>query len=267
MTEYDTDNMYKILKGLENLRTNENSNFDTDFTAKNLEVNEYDFPDAVELAIDEGYIKGLTFTRMLGGGGVFAINDPRLSPSGREFLEELKQLKLQKQTNSKPCIFLSHSSKDKKYGDVLQKFITGLGVQDEQLIYTSHPLHKIPLDENIYEYLRKAIDSDVFVIFLWSDTYLESLVCLSEMGATWLAQKDYSNIYVPSFNFNNPKYHECPVDTKKRGIVLNADTNCKATFIDLKDKIVSLFNLNVTELKISHLIDQGMNELMEINKS
>ncbi|MBO4640717.1 MAG: hypothetical protein J5710_13280 [Treponema sp.] len=57
-----------------------------------------------------------------------------------------------------PLIFLSHSSKDKKYADALEKFITGLGVKDNQLIYTSHPCHKIPLNMNIYEYLRQNIN-------------------------------------------------------------------------------------------------------------
>lgn len=37
-------------------------------------------------------------------------------------------------------IFLSHKSKDKKYGDALRDFIVGLGVNNDQLIYTSHPL-------------------------------------------------------------------------------------------------------------------------------
>lgn len=63
-------------------------------------------------------------------------------------------------------IFLSHKSNDKKYGDALRDFIIGLGVQDNQLIYTSHPLHKIPMDKNIYDYLRNNINSEIFMIIL-----------------------------------------------------------------------------------------------------
>lgn len=48
-------------------------------------------------------------------------------------------------------IFISHKSDDKKYGDALERFIIGLGVKNNQLIYTSHPLHKIPLDASIYD--------------------------------------------------------------------------------------------------------------------
>jgi len=56
-----------------------------------------------------------------------------------------------------PIIFISHSSSDKPYGDALQKFIMGLGIEKEQLIYTSHELHKIPQGADIYEYLREKI--------------------------------------------------------------------------------------------------------------
>ena len=66
---------------------------------------------------------------------------------------------------NEPIIFLSHKSDDKKYADALEKFITGLGVKNNQLIYTSHPLHKIPLDANIYDYLRKRINGNTFMIF------------------------------------------------------------------------------------------------------
>jgi hypothetical protein len=36
--------------------------------------------------------------------------------------------------NQTPIIFLSHSSSDKAYADALEKFITGLGVKNDQLI-------------------------------------------------------------------------------------------------------------------------------------
>ena len=158
-------------------------------------------------------------------------------------------------------IFLSHKSTDKKYGDALRDFIIGLGVKNEQLIYTSHPLHKIPLDENIYNYLRENINSNIFMIILWSNDYLESPACLNEMGAAWVTQSDYTNIYVPTFSFGNPKYRECAVDTQKMGAVLNGDSHCKASLIELKNKIISLFELEDDEQKTSYLIDELMGKL------
>lgn len=157
--------------------------------------------------------------------------------------------------SSEPIIFLSHKSDDKKYGDALRDFIVGLGVNDNQLIYTSHPLHKIPMDANIYDYLRQHINSKIFMIILWSDKYLDSPACLNEMGAAWVTKADYTNLYVPDFAFGNPKYHECAVDTRKMGAVLNGDQNCKASMIELKNKIQAFFGLQNDEKKSSFLLD------------
>lgn len=164
--------------------------------------------------------------------------------------------------NTKTIIFISHSSSDKKYGDTLRKFIIGLGVKDEQLIYTSHPLNKIPLDKNIYEYLRENFNNTVFMIILWSDAYLESPACLNEMGAAWVTQSDYTNIYVPDFEFGNPKYHECAVDTRKMGAVLKNDGHCKTKMIELKNKILKMFNLEIDEKHFMVLLDEFMKEIV-----
>lgn len=164
-------------------------------------------------------------------------------------------------TSDKSIIFISHSSADKKYGDALRKFIIGLGVKDEQLIYTSHPLNKIPLDKNIYEYLRENFNNKVFMIILWSDTYLESPACLNEMGAAWVTQSDYTNIYNPNFKFGNPKYHKCAVDTRKMGAVLRNDEDCKANMIELKNKILKMFNLEIDEKHFMVLLDEFIKDI------
>ena len=164
-----------------------------------------------------------------------------------------------------PVIFLSHKSNDSKYADMLRDFIIGLGVKNNQLIYTSHALHKIPMDKNIYDYLRMNINSKIFMIILWFNDYLESPACLNEMGAAWVTQSDYTNIYVPTFDFGNPKYHECAVDTRKMGAVLNGNTHCKASLIELKNKILSLFELKDDEQNSAYLIDEMMKKLSEEN--
>jgi hypothetical protein len=172
-------------------------------------------------------------------------------------------LDINSKTDNEPIIFLSHCSKDKLYGDALEKFITGLGVKSEQLIYTSHSLHKIPLDANIYDYLRKNINKKVFMIFLWSEKYLDSPACLNEMGAAWVIQSDYTNIFTPNFDFGNPKFHECVIDNRKMGIVIG-NKHCKTSMIELKNKVISLFGLSIDEKQSSYLLDEFMKEILEI---
>ena len=163
-----------------------------------------------------------------------------------------------------PIIFLSHSSSDKSYGDALKTFISGLGVKREQLIYTSDPMHKVPLGAHIFDYLRKNIQRDIFMIFLWSDKYLDSPACLIEMGAAWVTQSKYTHIFTPNFNFNNPKFQDCAVDTKQMGIKLNGDSLCKTGMIEFKNEIVSFFNLSVDEIQSSNLIDEFIGKITNI---
>ena len=174
---------------------------------------------------------------------------------------DFSEVKLKSLTNSAKHedikkIFLSHKSSDKKYANALEKFIVGLGVKNNQLIYTSHPLHKIPLGKKIYDYLRENINDQVFMIILFSNEYLDSPACLSEMGAAWVMQTDYIGVYCPDFSFSNPKYHEVPIDTTKMGAILNGDASCKSSMIELKNKIQNFFGLEDDEQKSSYLIDE-----------
>jgi hypothetical protein len=202
-----------------------------------------------------------------------AKNDPFPSLEKRqnrqrvqEILNELevgirpKMEKENRQTSSQndPVIFLSHRSSDKKYGDALRDLICGLGVKNEGLIYTAHPLHKIPLDKNIYDYLRENLAKSVYVIFLLSNEYFTSSACLNEMGAAWLAQKDYTNIFIPNFDFRNENFQDCVIDTDKMGIVLKRDRECQSRMIDFKNKITGLFGLQINEQSWMYLLDSFM---------
>ena len=164
---------------------------------------------------------------------------------------------------AEPIILLSHRSTDKKYGDAIEKLLSSIGIRNDQLIYTSHPLHKIPLDKNIYEYLRESFGRKIFVIVLWSNEYLDSPACLNEMGAMWVTQSDYTNVYVPSFDFTNPKYYQCAVDKNKMGAVLDGSENCKASIVELKNKIAELFGLSIDETQWIYTLDQFMKDISD----
>ena len=84
---------------------------------------------------------------------------------------------------------------------------------------------------------------------------------MNEMGAAWVTQSDYINMYTPDFAFGNPKYHECAVDTRKMGAVLNADANCKASMIEFRDKILKIFGLTVDEQLWMYLLEQFISDI------
>jgi hypothetical protein len=55
-------------------------------------------------------------------------------------------------------LFLSHNSVDKQYGNVLRNLIVSIGVTNSDIVYTSHEKNKIPVGENIYDYLGNGIE-------------------------------------------------------------------------------------------------------------
>jgi len=158
-------------------------------------------------------------------------------------------------------IFISHKSDDKKYGHAIAKLFRGLGVKNEQLIYTTHPLHKIPLNKNIYEYLKSRLSSNTYMIFLLSDIYFTSSPCLNEMGAAWLVHSDYTIIFVPGFDFQNKKFIECALDNKQMGISLDGSEMFKQGTIELRDKIISMFDLSVDDSSWQYLFDEFISEI------
>lgn len=164
-------------------------------------------------------------------------------------------------TDDTPNIFISHCSVDKKYGDALRNFIIGLGVKNKQLVYTSHPLHKIPAGQNIYNYLRARINNQTFMLFLFSKNYLDSTACLNEMGAAWLAQTEYLNFYVPNFDFGDNKYLNCAIDKNQMGIKLENNDILRVSMIEFKNKLVKLFKINPDEATVSNLIDTFIKEI------
>ena len=164
-------------------------------------------------------------------------------------------------SSASPIIFISHSSTDKKFGDALRNFIIGLGVKNEQLVYTSHPLHKIPAGQNIYNYLRSRINNHTFMLFLFSKNYLDSTACLNEMGAAWLAQTEYLNFYVPNFEFGDNKYLNCAIDKNQMGIKLENNDILRISMIEFKDRLVELFKINPDEATVSNFIDNFINEI------
>ena len=163
--------------------------------------------------------------------------------------------------NNPPVVFISHKSDDKKYGNAIRRFLIGLGVKNSQLIYTSHDLNAIPTGAVIFDYIRQHINSKNYIVFLLSDKYFDSSICLNEMGAAWVVQADHICFFVPSFNFHNQKYEECVASRGEMGILLNGDDNCRHRMIDFKNTIQSLFNLANDEFTVESLLNDFIREI------
>lgn len=143
----------------------------------------------------------------------------------------------------KPKIFISHSSLDKEFVETLVDLLEFIGLNNkQQLICTSVSGYGIPLDKDIYEYLKEQfIDHDLHLIFVLSDNYYHSVPCLNEMGAAWVLQKKYTTVLLPGFKFEEIKG---AINPRQIGLKLDAD------LIDIKDKLGQLKNTILEEFDL-----------------
>ncbi len=151
-------------------------------------------------------------------------------------LMELKQLKTPHR-NRFDRIFISHSSNDEDYVKPFVKLLESLGLNSQTIFCSSVAGYRIPIGQNIYEYLKTEFtDKNILVIMIMSNNYYSSEPCLNEMGATWVMSKEYLTILLGDFEFSQIKG---AVDPQKIGF--------KITDVDrlneFKDKLVEGLNL------------------------
>ncbi len=85
-------------------------------------------------------------------------------------------------------IFISHSSRNKFYGEKLVDLLKSVGVKENEIIFTSNAAYGIPVGQNIFNWLKSQITEKPFVIYLLSEEYYQSIACLNEMGAAWIIE-------------------------------------------------------------------------------
>jgi hypothetical protein len=151
-------------------------------------------------------------------------------------------------------IFISHASANKGYGDALVDLLRGVGVKDEEIIYTSNTAYGIPLSQNIFNWLKTQITDKPFVIYLLSQEYYASIPCLNEMGAAWVIENQHAILFAPEFNIGGKEFQNGAIDPREIGFYMD-DQERLLTFVDLlKDYF--------TVSKNSVIIHQAINKFV-----
>lgn len=196
-----------------------------------------------EESFQRAYVRGLENARGLIETCIEEIEDFGLGRSeqeigGNNMVDDISQVK---NVNK---IFISHSSADGDFGKAIVQLLRGLGLKRDQIVFTSDDDYGIPLDDNIFEYLKKQITNGVYILYLLSDNYYDSVACLNEMGAAWIVQNQYTIIAVPGFQFINPKFSGGAIDSRKIGFTMD---NTKR-IIEFKNNILNQFDLSIDEM-------------------
>lgn len=133
------------------------------------------------------------------------VNAARINPYDfGAIIAMIGLLKIEYSIISHKKIFISHSSKDV----VVEKFVEqilrlGCGLQTEDIVCTSIESTGIHTGQDIRNYLQKQIKACDYVFFMISANYMNSSICLNEMGASWALNKKVKPFLFPNLDFNH----------------------------------------------------------------
>ncbi|MPM23013.1 hypothetical protein SDC9_69475 [bioreactor metagenome] len=149
----------------------------------------------------------------------------------------------------KAKVFISHSGDDKDYVKYIVDLLEDVGLTNEQLFCSSASGYGIPLNEDIYDYLKQQFQiHNLFVIFVLSKNYYNSVACMNEMGAAWVLQNSYTTILLPSFEFKEIKG---AINPRQISLKLDSDlTEVREKLGQLKDILTQEFGLsNISDVR------------------
>lgn len=140
-----------------------------------------------------------------------------------------------------PMVFISHASEDKEFVEALVDMLEGIGLNSSTLFCSSVDGYKIPLGQNIFDYLYALFqEHELFVIFVHTPTYYTRPVCLNEMGAAWVLKTDYCSILSKDMSFD---YMKGVVESNTISIKVDDNKDAPGRLTELKNKLTEILEL------------------------
>lgn len=171
----------------------------------------------------------------------------QLIQEGQEMinLNDTKEQRVVTTKKKQPLLFISHSSADEGIASALVSMLRTLGFNKQNLFCSSVPGYDIAEGEDIYDSLAtKFTEYDIYVIFLLSKNYYDSVACLNEMGATWVLKTKYSTIICPGFDVPDIKG---AINPRKMAVMLGDSKRVNGKLNQLKDHLIDFFHLPEVE--------------------
>lgn len=139
-----------------------------------------------------------------------------------------------------PMVFISHSTKDKKFAEALVVMLEDIGFDSTNLFCSSVDGYGVGLSKDIFETLRGLFQNhNLFVIFIHSPRYYTSPISLNEMGAAWVLRNDFCSFLTTDMDFSLMKG---VVNGNAISIKVDAD-DAPSRLTELKDKLTQIFKL------------------------
>ena len=140
-----------------------------------------------------------------------------------------------------PKIFISHKSEDEAFVKALVKLLRlYIGSEAEKIFCSSVPTYKIGIGKEIFPEIKSQFEgNDIFMIIVHSPRYYQSSVCLNEMGAAWIQNKECYSFLTADCEYDNLKG---VIDRKYISIKVNAK-DAKDRMNEFMGKVLDFFNM------------------------
>nr|WP_268830661.1 toll/interleukin-1 receptor domain-containing protein [Photobacterium phosphoreum] len=132
-------------------------------------------------------------------------------------------------------VFISHAYKDAEVVEEIIELLEAIGVESNQIFCTSFEGYGIGLGENFLDTIKNELSSNSMVLFILSENFYRSPICMCEMGAAWVLSKEHIPLIVPPLNYSDIK----GVFPLTQGMVLTDAMKLNS----FKDKIEKTFNI------------------------
>lgn len=145
---------------------------------------------------------------------------------------------LQQPTKTPKRIFISHSSKDV---DIINSFIDnilvlGCGICRNQVFCSSIEATGVKTGNDIREHLKSEIRSSDVIILMISNNFNNSSMCLNEMGAAWVLDKNVKPLLFPQNDYSDIGW----LYEISKGMKLNSEE----ALDELRDSLIETFEIS-----------------------
>lgn len=177
--------------------------------------------------------------------------------------EEYEEKESKNQRTNK--VFISHSQRDivivEKFVDLLNR----IGLNRNTLFCSSVPGFNIKQGSgDIFNYLKSEFNNNnLFVVFMLSKNYYESVACLNEMGAAWVLKNQYQTILLPRFEYNDI---QGAINPRSISFKLEDKYNRVSAIGEFKDNVVEFLQLDSVDSSAwDYSRERFFNEIDNIN--
>lgn len=166
--------------------------------------------------------------------------------------------KMEQATNNGRKIFISHSSDDKLIVEPLIDLLEGLGLKSDMIFCSSFEGYKIPYGEDFLNYIKRELSENTIVLFMLSENFYSSYICMCEMGATWIKSARNFPILIPPLTYDKMKG---VISSQTQSLVINNSRELDGFITQLFKELNLSVNLEIWNRKKEKFLE-SINQLL-----